>query len=151
MGEYQMRNKDIFFMELAYLYAEQSTCLKRKVGCVIVRDGIQLSGGYNGAPKGIPHCTTCIRKQLGIHSGERQELCRAGHAEGNAIAQAARNGVNIDNAILYCTTQPCAYCAKLIVNSGIKRIVYCEEYGHGMDDLTKEILQNVSIEKIDYK
>lgn len=144
----ERENIDDFYMKMAYMMASRSTCLKRHVGCVIVRDKLVLSTGYNGAPKGIPHCTTCIRQQLGIHSGERQELCRAGHAEGNAIAQAAKNGVNINNSTLYCTTQPCAYCAKLIVNAGITRILYREEYGHGMDDLTKEILKNVEIVKI---
>lgn len=142
--------KDIFFIKLAYLYAEQSTCTRRKVGCVIVRDDIQLSGGYNGAPSKIQHCNneTCIRKKLNIPSGQRHEMCRGSHAEINAISQAARNGVNIDNSTMYCTTQPCIYCAKAMVNAGIKRLVYCEEYGNGLDDLTQEMLKNIEIIKI---
>ena len=139
---------DVFYMKMAYLMSERSTCLRRKVGSVIVRDKIVLSTGYNGVPKDLPHCQTCLRKELNIPSGQRHELCRASHAEGNAIAQAAMNGVNINGATIYCTTQPCLYCAKLIVNSGIKRLVYNEEYGDGMDDLTKEILSNIDVVKI---
>ena len=130
-------SKDIFFMKLAYQYAEQSTCVRRKVGCVIVRNNTQLSGGYNGVPTGLQHCTdeTCIRKKLNIPSGQQHEKCRGAHSEMNAISQAAKNGVNIDGSTIYCTTQPCIYCAKAIVNSGIKRLVYCESYGNGMDSI----------------
>ena len=143
-------SKDIFFMKLAYQYAEQSTCVRRKVGAVIVKDNIQLSGGYNGAPSGLQHCTneTCIRKKLNISSGQQHEKCRGAHGEMNAISQAAKNGVNIDGSTIYCTTQPCIYCAKAIVNSGIKRLVYCESYGNGMDELTSEMLQNIQVDII---
>ena len=138
-------NIDIFFLKMAYLYAERSTCIRRKVGAVIVRDKIQLSGGYNGAPIGVKHCTedSCLR--IGVKSGENPQNCYASHAEGNAIANAAKNGVNIDEATMYCTTQPCTYCAKLMVNAGIKRLVFCEPYGNGFDKLTHEILKNVEV------
>lgn len=142
---------DIFYMKMAYLMSERSTCLRRQVGSVIVRDKIVLSTGYNGVPKDLPHCNTCLRQELNIPSGQRHELCRASHAEGNAIAQAAMNGVNINGATIYCTTQPCLYCAKLIVNSGIKRLVYCEDYANGLDDLTLEMLSNIVVEKINIK
>lgn len=142
---------DIFYMKMAYLMSERSTCLRRRVGSVIVRDKIVLSTGYNGVPKDLPHCNTCLRQELNIPSGQRHELCRASHAEGNAIAQAAMNGVNINGATIYCTTQPCLYCAKLIVNSGIKRLVYCEDYANGLDDLTLEMLSNIVVEKINIK
>lgn len=139
--------QDIFYLKLAYMYAERSTCIRRKVGAVIVKDNVQISCGYNGAPRKIEHCNdnTCIRKILNVPSGQKHELCRGAHAEGNAIAQAAKNGINVENSTIYCTTQPCIYCAKLIVNSGIKRLVFAEPYKDGMDDLTKEMLQNVEI------
>ena len=144
--------QDEFYMKLAYSYAEQSTCLRRKVGAVIVRDGRQLSAGYNGAPPKIAHCTsdTCIRTKLNIHSGQQQELCRGGHAEQNAIANAAENGVAIKGSTLYCTTQPCIYCSKAIARAGIVRIVYAESYANGMDELTKEMLQNIKVEKYEF-
>lgn len=142
---------DIFYMKMAYLTSERSTCIRRKVGAVIVRDKMVLSSGYNGSPKGIEHCTseTCIRNKFKIPSGEKHELCRGSHAEVNAIAQAAKQGINIDNATLYCTTQPCIYCAKAMVNAGIKRIVFSESYGSGFDDLTKEVLKNMQIDIIE--
>jgi dCMP deaminase len=144
---------DVFFMKLAYSYAERSTCIRRNVGTVIVKNNIQISGGYNGAPKGMEHCndSVCIRKKYGIRSGEKQELCRGAHSEANAIAQAAQNGINIDGTTMYCTTQPCVYCAKLIANSGIKRLVFSEYYGNGFDELTKEILQNIQIDYLPFK
>lgn len=142
-------NIDIFYLKMAYLISERSTCVRRNVGAVIVRDKVVLGTGYNGAVSGVSHCTVdnCLR--IGKKSGENIEQCRAGHAESNAIANAAKNGVNINNATIYCTTQPCSYCAKLIVNSGIKRVVFSESYGSGFDDLTKEILQNIEVVIID--
>lgn len=141
-------NIDIFYLKMAYLISERSTCIRRHVGAVIVRDKVVLSTGYNGAVSGAKHCTkeTCLR--IGKKSGEKIEQCRAGHAESNAIANAAKNGVNINGATLYCTTQPCSYCAKLIANSGIKKLIFSEPYGDSFDDLTKEILQNIEIEII---
>lgn len=144
---------DIFYIKMAYLVSERSTCLRRKVGSVIVKDAIVLSTGYNGSPSKIPHCTseTCIRTKLNIPSGERHEMCRGSHSEINAIAQAAKQGINIDGATLYCTTQPCIYCAKAMVNAGIKRIVFVENYGNGFDELTKEMLQNIQVDILEYE
>lgn len=143
----ERENIDLHYIKMAYLISERATCTRRKVGAVIVRNGIVLSTGYNGAPNKIDHCSneTCIRRKLNIPSGERHEMCRGSHAEVNAIAQAARNGVNIDNSIMYCTTQPCVYCAKAMVNAGIKTLIYSEDYGNGLDDLTKEMLKNIEI------
>ena len=139
-------NRKDFFMKLAYTYAEQSTCCRRKVGAVVVRDDRELSAGYNGAPPGIEHCTpeTCIRTKLNIPSGERQELCMGGHAEQNAIANAAENGVAIKGSTLYCTTFPCAYCSKAIVRAGIIKVIYCEGYP---DEISTKILKNIIVEK----
>jgi dCMP deaminase len=141
---------DIHYLKMAYLISENSTCTRRSVGAIIVRDNIPLVGGYNGAVSGMKHCTeeTCIRKQLNIPSGEKHELCRGAHSEMNAITHAGKYGIKIKDATIYCTTQPCIYCAKAIANSGIKRLVYCEGYGKGMDDLTKEILQNIDVVQI---
>lgn len=142
---------DIFYLKMAYFIAERSTCVRRKVGAVLVKDRMVLSSGYNGAPKNVEHCTpeTCIRTQLSIPSGERQEMCIGAHAEMNAIAQASYNGICTKDATIYCTTQPCLYCSKAIINAGIKRIVYCEGYGTGMDELTQKILSNIEVVRID--
>ena len=122
---------DQYFMEMAVLTSRRSTCMRRQVGAVIVKDKHIIATGYNGAPRRIAHCEErggCIRQKLGIPSGERHELCRALHAEQNAIIQAAKLGVSIEGATLYCTHQPCVICAKMIVNSGISRVVYGEGY-----------------------
>lgn len=139
---------DVFYMKMAYLISERSTCIKRKVGSIIVKDKIVLSTGYNGVPIGLPHCTiqNCLR--LNANSGEKSNNCRAAHAEQNAIVWAAKNGIAIDNSTLYCTTQPCITCAKMIANTGIKRVVFHENYSKGFDDLTKFILQNVKVDQI---
>lgn len=121
---------DAYFMEIAGLVARRSTCLRRQVGAVMVKDKHILSTGYNGAPSGIPHCMDvgCLREELGIPSGERHELCRAIHAEQNAIIQAALHGISLSGATLYCTHQPCILCTKMLINAGIKRVVYRGEY-----------------------
>ena len=119
------------FMELAVTVGEWASCLRRKVGAVIVREKRVMTTGYNGAPAGISSCQergVCLRTEKGIASGTRQELCYAAHAEQNAIIQAARYGINISGATLYCTHQPCVICAKMIINAGIKRVVYREGY-----------------------
>lgn len=119
------------FMQLASDVGTWASCLRRKVGAVIVRDNRVMTTGYNGASAGIMTCVKrgeCLREKLGIPSGTRHELCYAAHAEQNAIIQAAKYGVNIDGATLYCTHQPCGICAKMIINAGIKRIVYKEGY-----------------------
>ena len=118
-------SSDAYFMEIAYVVAKRSTCLRRQVGAVLVKDKHILATGYNGAPKGLKHCseTGCLRQQMGIPSGERHELCRAVHAEQNAIAQAALHGVSVEGSTLYCTLSPCSLCAKLLINAGVKRVV----------------------------
>ncbi len=121
---------DTYFLELAHLASQRATCLRRKVGAVIVKNRHLLSTGYNGAPKGISHCdvTGCLREKLNIPSGENHELCRGLHAEQNAIIQAALYGVGLEKATLYCTTLPCSICAKMIINAGIKEIVISGGY-----------------------
>ncbi|MCL7412253.1 MAG: cytidine/deoxycytidylate deaminase family protein [ANME-2 cluster archaeon] len=121
---------DEYFMEIARVVAKRSTCLRNQVGAVIVLDKRILSTGYNGAPRNLQHCLDigCIRQQQNIASGTRHELCRAVHAEQNAIIQSALHGVSIENATLYCTHQPCILCAKMIINSNIKKVVFSNNY-----------------------
>ena len=116
---------DEYFLSIANLVATRSTCLRRKVGAVVVKNKQVLATGYNGAPSGITHCSEvgCMREKLKVPSGERHELCRALHAEQNAFLQAARHGVSLEGAVLYITTQPCSICAKMIINVGIKKII----------------------------
>ena len=134
-----------YFMKMATLAAERSTCLRRKVGALIVRNNQILSTGYNGAPKNVPHCaeTGCLRAQMKVPSGERHELCRGVHAEQNAIIQAAVNGTSISEAVLYCTNQPCIICSKLLINSEIKTIYIAEAYP---DELAQKMLKEAGIE-----
>jgi dCMP deaminase len=119
---------DDYFMRIAEVVASRSTCLRRKAGAVLVKDKRILSTGYNGVPKGLPHCedTGCPRENY--PSGTHHELCRAVHSEQNAIVQAAIHGVSIEGATLYCTHQPCTLCAKMLINAGIRRVVYREDY-----------------------
>lgn len=122
---------------MAKLASSRSTCLGRKVGAVIVKDNWQLSMGYNGAPAHATHCKElggCLRRQLNIPSGERHEICRAVHAEQNAIIQAAKHGVVIDGATIYVTVSPCNICAKMIANVGISEVIYEGEYPDKMSD-----------------
>ena len=121
---------DEYFMALANQVASRTTCMRRAVGAVIVKDKRILATGYNGVPTGLAHCseTGCLRQQLGIPSGQRHEICRGLHAEQNAIIQAAKLGVSVQGATLYCTHQPCSICAKMIINSGITRVVFDEGY-----------------------
>jgi dCMP deaminase len=125
---------DTYFMDLAMLVSMRATCLRRKVGAVIVKDKHILSTGYNGAPKGIKHCqdTGCLREKLNIASGQRHELCRGLHAEQNAIIQAALYGVSLQGAALYCTNMPCSICVKMLINAGIKTIVISDGYADQM-------------------
>lgn len=124
--------------------SSRSTCLRNQVGAVLVKDSQILSTGYNGAPKGLPHCEEvgCLREQMGVKPGERHELCRGLHAEQNAIIQAAYHGVSVKGAILYCTTRPCVICTKMLINAGIKEIVYIEDYD---DELAAELLEQAKI------
>jgi len=121
---------DDYFMDIARLVAHRSTCLRRQVGAVMVKSKHVLATGYNGTPSGITHCseTGCLRDQLKVPSGERHELCRGLHAEQNAIIQAARHGIDIHGATLYCTHSPCIICSKMLINAGIKQIVYIHGY-----------------------
>ena len=136
---------DEYFMGIAKLTAERSTCLRRKVGAVIVQDKHIIVTGYNGAPRGIPHCSErggCLREELGVPSGERHELCRALHAEQNAIIQAATFGNSIEGATIYVTHQPCIICSKMIINAGIVKIIVEESYP---DEFAVEILQEAGL------
>lgn len=121
---------DEYFMSIAAVVATRSTCLRRHVGAVIVRDRQIVSTGYNGSPKGTPHCeeTGCMREKMEIPSGERHEICRGSHAEVNAIAQAAAMGSSTADSVIYCTHEPCSFCTKAIINAGIRRIVYLNPY-----------------------
>ena len=121
---------DTYFMRITKLVATRSSCLRRSVGAVLVKDKRILATGYNGAPAGMAHCEEagCLRDQLHIPSGERHELCRGLHAEQNAIIQAARQGTEIKDSTLYCTTAPCSLCAKMLINAGVTRIVYEGSY-----------------------
>lgn len=138
---------DIYFMEIAHLVSNRSTCLRRQVGAVIVKDKHILTTGYNGAPYGLKHCEEvgCLREKMKIPSGERHELCRGLHAEQNAIIQSALHGISIKEGMLYCTHQPCILCAKMLINAGIKRIVYEGEYP---DELAKKFLEEAEIDVI---
>jgi dCMP deaminase len=155
--ERQMENDkrptyDEYFMNMARLVSTRSTCLRRKVGAVIVKEDRIISTGYNGAPRGLKHCLEigCLRDQLKIPSGERHELCRGVHAEQNALAHAAMFGVSIKNATIYITHNSCIICTKLLINAGIKEIVYAESY---FDELSKKFLEEsaISVKKISIK
>jgi len=136
---------DEYFMEITHLVARRSTCLRRQVGAVLVKEKNILATGYNGTPTGIAHCLDvgCLREKMGIPSGERHELCRGLHAEQNAIIQAAKHGTNIDGATLYCTTMPCIICSKMIINAGIKKVVYENGYA---DSLAAEMVAESGVE-----
>ncbi|MFH2138625.1 MAG: dCMP deaminase family protein [Candidatus Omnitrophota bacterium] len=138
---------DQYFLDIAQLVAKRSTCLRRSVGAVIVKDKRILTTGYNGAPSGLKHCEEvgCLREQLRVPSGQRHELCRALHAEMNAIIQAAQYGMSVAESIIYCTTQPCIICAKMIVNAGIKKVVVTSNYP---DKLAEKILKEARVELI---
>ena len=141
---------DDYFMEMAHVVAKRSTCLRRKVGALLVKDRHILSTGYNGAPKGLKHCseTGCLREQLGIPPGERHEICRGLHAEQNAIIQAAVFGVSIKDSTLYCTNAPCSVCAKMLINAGVKEIIFEDEYP---DELAMQMLKEAKIKIKKYK
>jgi dCMP deaminase len=135
---------DEYFKQLTEVVATRSTCLRRSVGALIVRDKRILATGYNGAPSGLPHCLEvgCLRDQLGVPSGERQELCRGLHAEQNAIIQASLHGVSIKGGTIYVTLAPCVTCAKMIINAGIERVVYRDSYA---DQLAMQMLGEAGV------
>lgn len=141
---------DEYFMDIVELIKTRSTCLRRQVGAMIVKDKRILCTGYNGAPVNCRHCveTGCLRDQLEIPSGERHELCRGLHAEQNAIAQAAYSGISVKEGTMYSSSQPCMLCAKLIINSGIKKIIFKGDYP---DDLAMQILKEAGIRVVRYE
>lgn len=135
---------DEYFLKLALLVAERSTCRRHHVGAVIVRDKRVLTTGYNGAAAGVKDCLElgCLRDELGIPSGTRQEICRAIHAEQNAIIQAGLHGINIEGATIYCTHTPCTLCARMLANARIKRYVTCGTYA---DESFRKLFQKAKI------
>ena len=135
---------DEYFMDIADLVSRRSTCMRRSVGAVIVKDKRLLATGYNGAPSGLEHCLElgCLREELGVPSGERHELCRGLHAEQNAIIQAALHGVSVNGSSLYCTNHPCIICAKMIINAGIGTVYVKADY---RDKLAADILKEAGI------
>ncbi|MGV9103296.1 MAG: deoxycytidylate deaminase [Promethearchaeia archaeon] len=138
------KSKDTYFCEIADLVSSRSTCLRNKVGAVLVKESQILSTGYNGAPKGLPHCKEvgCIRDELNVPPGERHELCRGLHAEQNAIIQAAYHGVSVKGAKLYVTTKPCSICTKMLINAGITEIIYIEPYE---DELAAQLIEEANL------
>ena len=135
---------DEYFMQICDLVSKRTTCTRRAVGAIIVKERRVLSTGYNGVPRGVEHCLGrgCLRTQMNIPSGEHQELCRGVHAEENAILQAARYGISIDGATCYTTTQPCIMCAKSLINAGITEIVFSADYP---DRLTQDMLDEARV------
>ena len=138
---------DEYYMGIAIAVRRRANCLGSRVGAILVLENHVVATGYNGTPSGIEHCLDrgCLREQLGIPSGERHEICRGLHAEQNAIIQAAKHGTNIDGATLYCTNQPCGICAKMIINAGIRHLVFQDGYP---DQLAAEMLKESGI-KVD--
>ncbi|MBW1940066.1 MAG: cytidine/deoxycytidylate deaminase family protein [Deltaproteobacteria bacterium] len=140
---------ETYFMDICILVATRSTCLRRSVGAIIVKDKRILATGYNGAPSGIAHCieTGCMREKLNVPSGERHEMCRGIHAEQNAILQAALHGVSIKGAALFCTNLPCSICTKMIINAGIKKIYYLDGYPDP-NPMSKDMLREADVQVI---
>lgn len=141
---------ETYFMDIVHLVAKRSTCRRRAVGALLVKDKRILSTGYNGAPSGLKHCLDigCLREELNIASGERHELCRGIHAEQNAIIQAALHGVSIKGATLFCTNQPCLICAKMLINAGITKVYYHSGYA---DPMSIEMFKEANVELIKYR
>src|SRR3989338_8065638 len=135
---------DEYFLEVARLVSKRSTFLRREIGAVAVKDKRILATGYNGSPSGLAHCLDigCLREKLGIPSGQRQELCRALHAEQNVIIQACIHKVDLKNATIYVTNQPCVICSKMLISIGIKEIVFSEGYP---DELAVQMLKEAKV------
>jgi dCMP deaminase len=148
--EYDRPSWNQYFSSITRMVATRSTCLRRHVGAILVKEKRILSTGYNGAPAGLKHCIEvgCLREEAGIPSGTRHELCRALHAEQNAIVQSAYHGISIAGSTLYCTNKPCVICSKMLINAGIQRIFYDEGYD---DDLADAILDEAGIEIMRFK
>ena len=136
---------DEYFLKIASVVAERSTCRRHHIGAVAVRDKHILATGYNGAPAGLKDCLElgCLRDEMGIPSGERHEICRAIHAEQNTIIQAALHGVSLEGSTIYCTHTPCVLCAKMLVNARIKRFV---SFGKYDDDAFADLFREAGIE-----
>jgi len=133
-----------YFMRISFLVAERSTCLRRKVGAVAVKDKRILCTGYNGAPSGLSHCLDqgCLREEMNIPSGQRHELCRGLHAEQNVIIQAALHGIALRGAELFCTTQPCLICSKMLINCQFTKVYFAQGYP---DDLAAGMLREAGV------
>jgi len=141
---------DQYFLEIAQLVSKRSTCLRRSVGAVLVKDRRILATGYNGAPSGLRHCAEvgCLREKQNVPSGERAELCRGLHAEQNAIIQAAYHGVQIKGSVLYVTNLPCSICVKMLINAGIEKIIYLDGYP---DLLARALIKEAKIKIVKFK
>jgi len=141
---HQRPSWDEYFLEVAHLVSKRATCLRRRVGAVLVKDKKILATGYNGAPSGLKHCldTGCLRKKYKVPSGERHELCRGLHAEQNVILQAALYGTSTKGSMLYITNQPCIICAKMLINAGIEEIIITGDYP---DKLARNFLKEAKI------
>mgnify|MGYP000283054993 CR=1 FL=1 len=141
---------DRYFMEIAQVVSRRSTCLRRRIGAVVVLEKRILTTGYNGAPTGLAHCLDigCQRDRLDVPSGQRHELCRGLHAEQNALLQAARYGISVQRATMYTTTEPCVLCSKMLINAGIKKVIYGEEYP---DEMARAMLREAGLEVTRYR
>ncbi len=141
---------DEYFMRIADDVSTRATCIRRRVGAIIVKDRRILTTGYNGVPTGIAHCTpeTCLRTIYNVPSGERHELCRGLHAEQNAIIQAAYHGVSVKGGVIYITNQPCSICTKMLINSGIRTFIIRDPYN---DALAEEMIREAGVEMIIFK
>ena len=145
MKSIERPSSDDYFMEIASVVAKRSTCLRNHVGALFVKNKRILTTGYNGAPAGLEHCDVVGCARDGVASGTRHELCRAVHAEQNAIIQAALHGISIEGATLYCTHQPCILCAKMMINARIAKVVYQQSYP---DQTALDFLQQAGIEVV---
>lgn len=139
-----------YFMDIAEMVATRSTCMRRQVGALAVKDKKLIATGYNGAPAGVSHCEKrgCIRQQMNIPSGERHELCWASHAEANVVAQAAMHGDVLAGTTVYVTVQPCVTCVKLLVSAGVDKVIYKGDYP---DELAIRIADEASLDLVRYK
>jgi len=137
-------------MDIAMVVAGRSTCIRRQVGAVMVKDKRILTSGYNGAPAGMRHCleTGCLREQMKVPPGERHELCRGLHAEQNAVIQAAVHGVVIKGATCYVTHQPCLVCAKIMINAGVEKVIYSGDYP---DEMAQQFFHEAQVELVHYQ
>ncbi|MGE5422943.1 MAG: deoxycytidylate deaminase [Ignavibacteriales bacterium] len=141
---------DEYFSELAQMVGRRSTCVRRQVGAVLVKEDRIIATGYNGAPQGVQHCLDigCLREEMNIPSGQRYELCRGVHAEQNAIINAARYGVSTLESVVYSTTQPCMLCARMLINAGVKKVVHQGDFS---DDLSLQFFREAGVEVVEIR